>query len=208
MAADLYRRVWRTALDKPGVAVVRFAGPVDSFALRRAMFAVVDALNRVSGGPTFVPERLGRFDQQVTTKFHRDGAPLASLLLLGYEPTPVPSRFYAADACRAADAAGVGVNAFLAARNPMTPVGEAALRPFVTELAWPHAEAAVVLLNNSLFPDGNAGVPLGVLHKGEIVTPDPAARRVINSVGLTVAGMGADQTTGRGGTLLTRPDLD
>lgn len=190
-ADDLFRRVWRRTLDRPGFALIPLPRGTDSLALRRAMWDVVaglgDAAER-AGEPRFVPERLGRFDQQVTTKFHRDGAPPASLLVLGYEPSTVPSRFRVADVGRAAAAAGVGVNAFVAAWNPMFPAGEARLAPFVTELRWPADAPAVVLLNNSLFPDDAAAPPLGVLHQGEIVAPDPAARRVINSVGLMPAG--------------------
>jgi hypothetical protein len=186
-AYHLFPRVWRRTLDRPGFAVVPLPAGTGSLALRRAMFDIIVGLNRAAaqaGEPRFVPERLGRFDQQVTTKFHRDGAPPASLLVLGYEPSTVPSRFFVADVCRAAADAGVGVNAFVAAWNPMFPAGEARLRPFVTELRWPADAPAVVVLNNSLFPDDAARPLLGVLHKGEIVAPDPAARRVINSVGL------------------------
>ena len=81
----LFDLVWRTSLDKPGFTIVRFTAPVDSHELRRAMFSLVDSFPL-----QFRPERLGRFDQQVSSKFHRDGAPPASLLLLGYEPRSTP----------------------------------------------------------------------------------------------------------------------
>ena len=35
---------------------------------------------------------MARFDQQETTKFHLDGAPAESLLMLGYEPSKIRSR--------------------------------------------------------------------------------------------------------------------
>lgn len=184
----LVESVWRSSLDQPGFATIAPTQPVSSQALRRFLFTIGAAFGELLG-IRFVPERLGRFDQQVTTKFHRDGAPEASLLVLGYESSTVRSRLFAADACRAAADAGLGVNAFLAANNPMFPTGEQKLRPYVQELLVPPDTGAVVILNNSLFPDGSVATPLlGLLHKGEIVTPDPAARRVINSVGFTPDG--------------------
>lgn len=212
-AAAVLARVWRTTLDQPGFAVLRFASPVDSRGLRRAMFALAEAFPaaRVPSSEArqeqFVAERLGRFDQQVSSKFHRDGAPPASLLLLGYEPTTVRSRILIADSSRAAAEAGVPLPEFVAQFNPMFPAGEARYLPFVTELGLPHGEAFVVAINNSLLPAGD-GNPLGVLHKAVIDEPDPAARRVINSVGLTPAGNGPGKTAAEVEHFLTREDLD
>jgi hypothetical protein len=94
---------------------------------------------------------------------------------------------FVADAERAAVAAGLPVNEYLAAHNPMTPAGEARLWPVATELAVPAGESFVVVLNNSLLPPGPGRV-LGVLHKAEVPEPDPTAERVINSVGLMLCG--------------------
>src|SRR5262245_39434034 len=179
IAPEVFRRVWRTSLDEPGFALLRSAREVTSRELRRAMVELVAAFP-----VAFVPERFGRFDQQVSSKFHRDGAPLASLLLLGYEPTTVRSRLFVADASRGAHEAGMALAEFVSRFNPMFPAGEAEYLPFVTELELPHGEPYVVAINNSLLPLGGAN-PLGVLHKAVIDEPDPAARRVINSVGLT-----------------------
>ncbi|HJZ58805.1 MAG TPA: hypothetical protein VKE74_27935 [Gemmataceae bacterium] len=202
--AELFGWVWRTTLTEPGFALVRFSGPVGSRDLRRVLFQLVEALP-----VRFTPERLGRFDQQVSSRFHRDGAPAASLLLLGYEASTVRSRLFVADAHRAAVEAGLGIREYLAAFNPMVPVGEARLGPHATELAVPHGESYVVAINNSLMPLEPAN-PLGVLHKAVIVTPDLAARRVINSVGLMLAD---DTTTTPKDAaavehFLTRDDLD
>lgn len=208
--ADVFAAVWRTDLDAPGFAVLVPETPLESRLSRRLIVDLAAAFAEFLGdfGP-FAFERLGRFDQQVTTKFHRDGAPPASLLLLAYEPTTVPSRLFVADAEAAAKHAGIGANAFLAAHNPMFPPGEAVLRPFVTELVWPRERGAIVLLNNSLFPDATPGdVPRGVLHKGEIVRPDPTARRVINSAGLSPVAAGRALPAAAVERFLTRDDLD
>lgn len=200
-AEALFDRVWRTSLGQPGFAVVRFDAPVDSFELRQAMVMLIDALP-----VRFAIERLGRFDQQVSSKFHRDGAPLASLLLLGYEPTPVRSRLFIADSSRAAAEAGVSLPEFLARFNPMFPAGEAQYLPFVTEVELPHGEPYIVAINNSLLPrvegDNN---PLGVLHKAIIDSPDPTQRRVINSIGLTPGNLTRSPVVEH---FLTRSDLD
>lgn len=179
ISLDVFRRVWRSTLDQPGFALLRFTSKVSSRELRRAMVELVDAFPI-----RFVPERFGRFDQQVSSKFHRDGAPPASLLVLGYEPTSVRSRFWIADSSAAAHHAGMNLKDYLATHNPMFPAGEEKLAPFITELDLPHGEAFLVVVNNSLLPfDG--GNPLGVLHKAVIPSPDPTGRRVINSIGFT-----------------------
>ena len=205
VAPEVFRRVWRTALDEPGFVLLSFERPADSATLRRAMMELVAAFP-----VAFVPERFGRFDQKVSSKFHRDGAPLASLLVLGYEPTTVRSRFWIADASAASVAAGLPLADYLAAHNPMFPAGEAKLAPFITELDLPHNEAFVVVVNNSLMPIGN-GNPLGVLHKAVIPSPDAlsTSRRVINSIGFTprtASTMGLPETEHE--RFLTRPDLD
>lgn len=191
----------------PGVAV-------DSFTLRRQMWQLLGELSgeaERAGLPPFIPERLGRFDQQVSTKFHRDGGPEKSLLLLGYELSRVRSRFYVVDACRASVATGQGVNAFLTVNNPMFPDSEHALAGVVTEVIWPHDRGAIVVVNNSLLPDDRRNCLLGLLHKGWIEHPDPTATRVINSIGA----MPANDDTGRLAVaaeqverFLTRADLD
>src|SRR6478735_105997 len=112
LATELFTRVWRTTHDQPGFAVLRFSKPVESHELRRIIFSLLEAFPVL-----FVAERLGRFDQQVSSKFHRDGAPTASFLLLGYEPSTVRSRILIADSSRAAAEAGVPLPEFVARFN-------------------------------------------------------------------------------------------
>jgi hypothetical protein len=204
LAGAVFPRVWRTTLDQPGFALIRFGGPVGSLALRRFLLDLAGVLPL-----PFVPERLGRFDQQVSSRFHRDGAPPTSLLLLGYEASRVRSRVFAADAERAAGAAGLPVNEYLGAHNPMTPAGEARLWPVATELALPANEPFVVVLNNSLASAGPDRV-LGVLHKAEVPEPDLTAERIINSVGLMRAGdpVGIPKPEDAVAHFLARTDLD
>ncbi|MBA4186660.1 MAG: hypothetical protein C0467_01440 [Planctomycetaceae bacterium] len=203
-APDVFARVWRTTLDQPGFAVLRLSHSVGSHELRRIMFALFEAFP-----VRFVPERLGRFDQQVSSKFHRDGAPPESFLLLGYEASPVRSRIFIADSSRAAIEAEVPLPAFVARYNPMFPVGEAVYHPFVTELELPHGEPYIVAINNSLLPFApSAANPLGVLHKAIIDEPDPTNHRVINSVGFMPAGYPSPKSAAEVERFLTRTDLD
>lgn len=203
-AAEVATAVWRTTLDQPGFAVVRFPHGVGSRELRRSMVSLIDALP-----VRFVVERLGRFDQQVSSKLHRDGGPLASLLLLGYEATTVRSRVFIADASRAAAAAaGVPLPDFVARHNPMFPAGEAHYLHFVSEMPLPHGEPYLLAINNSLLPGPDGATPLGVLHKAVIDTPNPAARRVINSIGLTLPGTAAAKSPADVERFVTRDDLD
>lgn len=201
-APQVFRRVWRTSLGDPGFALLRLLHDASSRQLRRAMVDLVGAFP-----VKFVPERFGRFDQQVSSRFHRDGAPPASLLVLGYEPTVVRSRFWIADASAAAHAAGMGLKEYLGVNNPMFPAGEAALEPFTTELQLPHGEAFVIVANNSLLPLGD-GNPLGVLHKAVIPSPDPSGRRVINSIGFTLSADTKGLPSAEIERFLTRDDLD
>ena len=188
------------------IPIIAFKSAVSSLELRRAMVRLFEAMP-----VPFVPERAGRFDQQVTSRFHRDGAPPASLLLLGYEPTTVRSRLFVADPHPAAAKAGLGVVDFLAVHNPMFPAGEARLWPFVTEVVLPPGEPCIVAINNSLVPDTAPGPhPLGLLHKAEVPTPDPTASRVINSLGLMLVGdpAGTPLAPGTLQQFLTRTHLD
>lgn len=207
--SEVFAAVWRMDWESPGFAVLVPDAPLESRRARTRIVELAAAFADFAPGGPFAFERLGRFDQQVTTKFHRDGAPPSSLLLLAYEPTNISSRFFVADSEATARQDGIGVNAFLAAHNPMFPEGESRLAPFVTELKWPRELGAIVLVNNSQFPDGTAsGVPLGVLHKGQILRADPSERRVINSAGLSPESSGRALSEDAVGHFVHRDDLD
>jgi hypothetical protein len=141
---------------------------------------------------------MGRFDQQETTKFHLDGAPSESMLILGYEPSNVRSRMFLADYCRCAFDLGIEPKQFLAEFNPMFRQGEEMLSRYVTELPQPDdGHFRLLLINNSSMPfTEERRNPLGVMHKAEIVNRDESQRRLVNSIMLTVGKtdeIGADQ---------------
>jgi hypothetical protein len=142
------------------------------------------------GGKPFHFRSMARFDQQVTTKFHLDGAPAKSMLILGYEPSKVQSRLFLADFTRAAFDLGITPQQFLSDFNPMYKVSEGLLGRYVTELPQPaDGHARILLINNSSLPfTEDRTNPLGVMHMAIIVTPDDAESRIVNSTMLVTEG--------------------
>ncbi len=191
LAERVYDLVWRFDFTAPGFCLLDCGPGVDSHTLRSWMVDLKQRLSEVGvrrGREPFAFRSLARFDQQETTKFHLDGAPERSMLVLGYEPSRVQSRLFLADYTRAAFDLGITPGQFLQDYNPMYRRGEELLARYVTELPQPaDGHARILLVNNSSLPftEGRTN-PLGVMHKAVIVTPDDAERRVVNSTMLVV----------------------
>src|SRR5579872_3461461 len=178
--------VCRLLLEKKNFAVLDIAPGPDSHALRSWMVDLKKWLSEISvrrGGRPFIFRSLARFDQQETTKFHLDGAPELSMLILGYEPSRVVSRLFLADYTRAAFDLGITPQQFLSDFNPMYRRGEELLGRYVTELPQPaEGHARILLINNSLLPfTEDRTNPLGVMHKADILSPTEKERRLVNS---------------------------
>jgi hypothetical protein len=194
-AAQVFREVFRIDFRAPGFALLRLDASVGSRELRRFMVALKEALDAEYHrryGRRLVYLSMGRFDQQTTTKFHLDGAPEVSFLMLGYEPSEVRSVPAVADYSRAAFDRGIEPRQFLTELNPMFAPGEQAVAPYVTRLAaFDSSAPQVLLLNNSsqAFVPGAAN-QLGVMHQATILDPSPRKRRVVNS---TMIGAVADR---------------
>ena len=145
VAPAVLRRVWRTSLDQPGFAFLRFVREVSSRELRQAMVELVDAFP-----VRFVPERFGRFDQQVsrsstaTVRAHvaaRFGLATTDRRAAGSgSRTPLRLPFTRIYRWRSVSHRAQPV--FLVRRNS----------PFITELDLPHGKAFIVVINNSLLP--------------------------------------------------------
>ena len=131
---------------------------------------------------------LARFDQQTTTKFHLDGGPDESILMLGYEPTQVQSAVALADYTLAAHDLGITPQDFMDQHNPMFSSGEKLLAKYICPLIeFDATRFQIVLINNSRlswFPDCRHS--LGVLHQATILNPDPNQSRIINSTMLAI----------------------
>ena len=186
LAEKALDRVWRFNFTTPGFCLLDVGPGVDAHTLRSWMVALKEQLSAIAvrrGGQPFAYRSLGRFDQQDTTKFHLDGAPEQSMLMLGYEPSRVRSRLFLADYTQAAFDRGITPLQFLQDFNPMYRRGEELLRDYTTQLPEPgEGHCRILLINNSALPYSDARQnALGVMHKAEMVNPTASERRIVNS---------------------------
>lgn len=193
IAEKVFDLVWRLDFTASGFCLLDLGPSVDSHTLRSLIVDLKGRLSEVSigrGGRPFAFRSLARFDQQETTKFHLDGAPEQSMLMLGYEPSRVGSRLFLADYTYAVYDLGITPQQFLNDYNPMYRRGEELLARYVTELPQPaEGHSRILLINNSSLPFTEARTnSLGVMHKAIIVTPDDAERRIVNSTMLVPEG--------------------
>ena len=193
VAEIAYDRAWRFDFTAPGFCLLDIGPGVDSHTQRTWMVDLkvhLSEVHRRQTGLPFLFRSMARFDQQVTTKFHLDGAPDQSMLILGYEPSKVSSRLFLADYTRAAFDFGITPQQFLQDFNPMFKKGEELLGRYATELPQAQdGQSRIVLINNSSLPfSENRTNPLGVMHKAIIDTPNDAERRIVNSTMLVTEG--------------------
>jgi hypothetical protein len=192
-AERVFDLVWRFDFTVSGFAALAIAPGLDSHTLRSWMVALKVRLSEIAvrcGRHPFQFRSMARFDQQETTKFHLDGAPDESMLILGYEPSRVVSRLFLADYTHAAADLGIAPQQFLQDFNPMYKKGEEFLGRYVTELPQPaEGHSRILVVNNSSLPFTESRTnPLGVMHKAIIVTPDETERRIVNSTMLVTEG--------------------
>ena len=186
LAADVYGRVCRTGFDTPGFCLIDLGAGASSQALRLFMIALkgqLQLLHRARLGLDLVFLSAARFDQQLTTKLHRDGGPDECFLMLGYEPSPVAAELSLADFSKCAFDRGLTPTAFLEQYNPMFTLGEQLLEPYRTVVrCFSHRHFQVLLINNSVSPYSADGTSWqGVLHTAAIHGASEALRRVVNS---------------------------
>ncbi len=191
VAERVFDLVWRCDFAAPGFCLLDAGRGVDSHTLRLWMVRLKEQLSELGadrGSGRFVYRSLARFDQQETTKFHLDGGPERSMLMLGYEPSRVRSRLMLADYTRAAFDLGITPQQLLHEFNPMYRRGAELLERYVTELPAPaDGHARVLLVNNSTLPfTEDRANPLGVMHKADIIDANEAERRIVNSTLLVI----------------------
>lgn len=187
----VYAQVFRANFTAPGVALLSFQESIASQSLRAVMGALKNALGALhykESGKHLIYLSMGRFDSQVTTKFHLDGAPDEAFLMLGYESTPVKSELSIADYSHAAHDWKITPQELLADFNPMFSDNEKRLLPYIIKLAaFSPIQSHILLLNNSSLPySENSQNMLGVMHQATI-TPDSQACRIINSTMISTA---------------------
>ena len=109
LARRMFHQTCRRDLKPAGFSLAQFGTEGNSRRFRRLMLEILDELSNCSleqSGRELLALSMSRFNQQTTTKPHRDGGPEESLLLLGYEPTPIDSRLSLADYSRCAFRSG------------------------------------------------------------------------------------------------------
>lgn len=160
---QLFQRVWRADSLLPGFAVLDL-GVIDSRSLRAKMIEIKSAFSQwVPFGYSW----LMRFDQQSTSKFHKDGGPPENMLILGYEPSNLKAKI------QIGDWKEYGFGKEMPADKIHTLEG------------FPDGHSVILILNNSH--------EWGVWHRAEILTPDPTQPRIINSMQL-VTGVPESET--------------
>jgi hypothetical protein len=190
-----YDRVCRSTFTAPGFCLIDLGIGTSSTGLRRLM---LDLKNGLQARHCELSRReivfvsAARFDQQVTTRPHRDGGPDESCLLLGYEPSLVKSTISLLDYSRCAHELGLTPGEFLIRHNPMFGDGEELLRDFTTTLPeFASTHSYVLLINNSVAEfQSEMSAWQGVLHTATICDPRDDLRRVINSTILASVPMG------------------
>ena len=148
-AQAVFEAVFRTDFDAPGFALLDLGTACSPRQIRQLMVNLKADLGvqfQKSSGRRLRYLSMGRFDQQVTTKFHLDGAPEESVLMLGYEPTSIRSRLFMADYSACAHANGISPKDFLRDFNPMFTAGAEKLHGFVTDLREFNSNHYTVLL--------------------------------------------------------------
>ena len=185
LAKTVYQLVCRKEHSQPGFALIQQRHVQSSVEQRQLMCALKEALSEIyfsDNGEKLDWFNLNRFDQQNSTKPHRDGAPEESLLILGYEPSIVSCDLSMADYSKLSIEMGIEPNQFLEDHNPMYQEGKELLAPVTTHLIEfdPHYYQLVVV-NNSSAPFNAANNNWqGVLHCATVKKLEGASR-VINS---------------------------
>ncbi len=187
LALSVYARACRTDFQSPGFCLINFGSEMSSHEFRAIMVSLYEQLNSIHherSGRELVVMSAARFDQQMTTKPHRDGGPDESLLLLGYEPSAVDADLLMSDYSRCAFELGLSPTEFLEQHNPMFASGERLLRDFTTRIAcFSNLNYQIVCINNSSATySESAPTWQGVLHTATVSNPDVAKRRVVDSM--------------------------
>lgn len=180
--------VFRTTTDKDGFVLLDFGSQIDSFQLRAIMVDLKVGLSQYTKAQfnkTLSYQWLGRFDQQVSTKYHLDNAGDQSFLMLGYEPSEIESELFLADYVQFSQNNDTNPADYFNKFNPIFKDNETVLKPYIKEVKpFNTATYKIVLINNS--NSMSDCETLGVLHMARIKNPDLSKSRVINSMMLSM----------------------
>jgi hypothetical protein len=197
IALEVYNLTCRTNFDAPGFCLVNVGGSIGSVAFRQLMVDIkreMTAIHTSTSADSLVYLSVARFDQQESTKPHLDGGPDQCFLMLGYEPSEIPSELEITDYAKCAFDLGLTPKEFMAKHNPMFKSGYELLRPYATRIpCFSPNDFQIVSINNSSAPFSPDGITWqGTLHTATILKPDETKRRVINSTMISRAFSDAD----------------
>ncbi|HEV3299909.1 MAG TPA: hypothetical protein VG055_09710 [Planctomycetaceae bacterium] len=186
LSATVYERVCRTDFSEPGFCLIELGPATTSHSLRGFMVGLkrsLQEIHRTRRTRDLAFRSLARFDQQSTTKLHRDGGPDECFLMLGYEPTEIRGELAMADYSLCAHDVGLTPADLLAQYNPMFGRGEELLRAYLTSVAcFSNRCFQILLINNSAAPYSESEPAWqGVLHMARIQNPSDELRRIVNS---------------------------
>ena len=202
VATTAYELVCRVDFSAPGFCLIDLPEGVTSQTQRRFMLSLKRTMHRIHSARTgrdLVYLSAARFDQQVTTKLHRDSGPAECFLMLGYEPSPVSADLAVADYSLCAHDWRLTPEQLLALHNPMFGTGEDVLRPYLTRInCYSNLSHQVLLINNSIAaPSDKQGAWQGVLHTATVHNPSDALRRVVNSTLIASVPAGTPESVSR-----------
>jgi len=197
IALDVYNLTCRTNFDAPGFCIVNVGAAIGSVAFRKLMVDIkreMTAIHKSTSSDSLVYLSAARFDQQESTKPHLDGGPDQCFLMLGYEPSEIPSELEITDYAKCAFDLKVTPKEFMTQHNPMFKSGYELLRPYATRIpCFSPSDFQIVSINNSSAPFSSDGSTWqGTLHTATILKPDETKRRVINSTMIARAFSDAD----------------
>lgn len=198
LAKRAYDRVCRVDFTAPGFCLIDLGPDASSGFLRQCMVNLKRAMQEIHHlrtGRGLIYLSAARFDQQVTTKFHRDGGPDECFLMLGYEPSEVSSTLAMADYSRCAVDNGMTPGEFLDRHNPAFGEGAEMLEPYITNVGcFSNRSFQIVLINNSAAPFSESEPAWqGVLHTATMANPSDAARRIVNSTMIAPVPLGTPE---------------
>lgn len=180
---NIYHIVFRYDLLQPGFVLLDLGKEISSESLRENMVRLKNELSQIHQnkiGQKLNYQWMGRFDQQATTKFHRDNAANQSFLMLGYEPSKIESKLSFADYNKLIQKMGISANEYFERFNPMFSESEKLLTPYITEVKpFYNSSNKIVLINNSI--NTNNKETYGVFHKAEVINVNQNLSRIINS---------------------------
>ncbi len=197
-AENVYACVCRTDFTSPGFCLIDLGTDASSEFMRHFMVSLKRSLQQIHQSCTdrdLVYLSAARFDQQETTKPHRDGGPDECFLMLGYEPSEVLAEVVMSDYSKCAYDKGMTPAELLAKHNPMFSSGKELLQPYSTlVLCFSKQKSQILLINNSIAPlSEDSTTWQGVLHTATIPHPSDDLRRVINSTMIASVPMSSEE---------------